>query len=191
MNRLRKLAVKLSCYRDCVPIPPVRWVNLHRRSGSCINPAAEDTTATAWVPSELITATSRSRSKGAASMFNQFMLTRFSIRAVPALIRIKCPHSWRRIIFVRSNCTKQSRLKVIALNGKNSPRHHLLRDYLACGSVCIGNAEHQVRQSLGGKNHIESVDASRAAGTYPPLMVRSLSTAPPLWRTQRRGFSAS
>jgi hypothetical protein len=23
----------------------VRWVNLHRRSGSCINPAAEDTTA--------------------------------------------------------------------------------------------------------------------------------------------------
>ena len=172
----------------------MRWVNLHRRSGSCINPAAEDTTAgehNGMGSFGVDHGTSRSRSKGAASMFNQFMLTRFSIRAVPALIRIKCPHSWRRIIFVRSNCTKQSRLRVIALNGKNSPRHHLLRDYLACGSVCIGNAEHQVRQSLGGKNHIESVDASRAAGTYPPLMVRSLSTAPPLWRTQRRGFSAS
>ena len=30
--------------RGCVPIPPVCRVNLHRRSGSCINPAAEDPT---------------------------------------------------------------------------------------------------------------------------------------------------
>jgi hypothetical protein len=140
-------------------------VNLHRRSASGINPAAEDTTAgehNGMGSFGVNHGHFQVAIKWCGFDVQPIHATRFSIRAVPALIRIKCPHSWRRIIF--QTYSKQARLKVIALNGRNSPRHHLLRDYVAF--VCIGNAEHQFRQFLGERNYIDPIDESPITETY-------------------------